>query len=192
MMTKNISQLLALTFVLGLGQGCGKDKDTTKPGETATQKKKEKEEKAQAEAEEDFAKAVATYDKAMADGSISGDECGKAAGAFKKVSDAHGDRMQIAKFNAAAIYELCGDKGKAKKMYEELAKKKFHLALNNLGVMYWNEGKPLVDHVTLQFLPDEATALAEAEAEQADSPEAAADDVVDAEFEEVDEDKKAS
>jgi tetratricopeptide (TPR) repeat protein len=140
MMTKNISQLLALTFVLGLGQGCGKDKDSTKPGETVTQKQAAKEAKAQAEAEEDFAKAVVIYDKAMADGSISGDECGKAAGAFKKVSDAHGDRMQIAKFNAAAIYEQCGDKGKAKTMYEELANKKFHLALNNLGVMYWNEG----------------------------------------------------
>ena len=94
----------------------------------------------QAEAEEDFVKAVAIYDKAMEDGNISGDECGKTAGAFKRVSDSHGDRMKIAKFNAAAIYEGCGDKAKAKTMYEELAKKKFHLALNNLGVMYWNEG----------------------------------------------------
>ena len=43
-----------------------------------------------------------------------------------------------------------------------------------------------------QVIYQQAAAEAQAEAEQADSPEAAADDVVDAEFEEVDEDKKAS
>ncbi len=43
-----------------------------------------------------------------------------------------------------------------------------------------------------QVIYQQAAAEAQAEAEQADSPEAAGDDVVDAEFEEVDEDKKAS
>ena len=77
----------------------------------------------------------------MEDGTIEGAECGKTAGAFERVAKTHGKRMQIAQFNAAAIHEACGDKGKAKSMYEALAKDNFHLALNNLGVMYWNEGK---------------------------------------------------
>jgi tetratricopeptide (TPR) repeat protein len=140
MMRKNITQLLALTLVVGLGQGCKKKGGGGESTATPTEAAKQKEAAAQAKAEEDFAKAVAVYDKAMADGSISGDECGKTAGAFERVAKSHGERMMIAEFNAAAIHESCGDKGKAKKMYEGLAKKNFHLALNNLGVMYWNEG----------------------------------------------------
>jgi tetratricopeptide (TPR) repeat protein len=142
MLRKNITQLLALTLVLGMGQGCGKDKKSNTPeAATKTEAAKQKEAKAQAAAEEDFAKAVASYDEAMKDGSISGGECAKTAGAFERVAKEHGKRMQIAQFNAAAIYESCGDNGKAKSMYEALAKDNFHLALNNLGVMYWNEGK---------------------------------------------------
>ena len=161
-MRKNITQLLALTLVLGMGQGCKKKEDKGSTTTTPTQVAKAKEAQAQAAAEEDFAKAVAAYDKAMEDGSITGDECGKTAGGFERVAKSHGERMQIAAFNAAVITEQCGDKPKAKKMYEGLAAKGFHLALNNLGVMYWNEGntKKAMDYFEKSVAADKKLAFA--------------------------------
>ncbi len=142
MKTRNsITSLVALSLMLGMSACKKKDKGTKDPG-TTTQQEKQAEAKAMAEAKEDFDKALATYDEAAKDGSISGGECDKTAGAFERVYKEHGDRMKIAYFNAATIREACGETDKAKKMYEELAggKEPFHLALNNLGVLAWNRG----------------------------------------------------
>ena len=144
MKTRNsITTLVALSLMLGMSACKKKGKgDTVDPGNTNTPQAQAAEQKKDAEAKADFDKAVAVYDKAMEDGSISGGECGSSAGAFEKVYKTHGERMQIAYFNAATIRESCGELDKAKSMYEELAKgkKPFHLALNNLGVMAWNRG----------------------------------------------------
>lgn len=144
MKTRNsITTLVALSLMLGVSACKKKGKGTKDPDSmTSTEKKAEEEKKKEAEAQKDFEAAVAKYDKANEDGTISGGECGATAGAFEKVYKEHGDRMKIAYFNAATIREQCGETDQAKKMYEELAKGKepFHLALNNLGVMAWNRG----------------------------------------------------
>jgi tetratricopeptide (TPR) repeat protein len=141
MKTRNtITKLLALALLTS-GPACKKkgEDETTTPGET-TPEAQAAAAKKKAEAQADFGKAVEVYDKAMADGSIKGDECAKTANAFSKVYKDNGDMMMIAEFNAASIWEQCGDEAKAKQMYEALAAKKFHLAYNNLGVLYWNKG----------------------------------------------------
>ena len=141
MMTRNtVTTMLALSFALGTTACKKKGGDTTDPGSAGGTQAAQAAAKADKEAKEDFDKALSVYDEAMKDGSLSEAECTKTAGKFEGVYKDHPKRMQIAYFNAATILESCGKTDQAKKMYEELAKENFHLALNNLGVMYWNKG----------------------------------------------------
>jgi len=142
-----------LTKFLGIGllaislSACGdKDKkDSKNPDGTTTGPggKSSDPAKASAEAKEDFAKAVATYKSAKADGKVSGGECDKAAGAFTKVYKTHGKQMAVAQFNAGAVWHECGDSEKAEKIYREVmaANPKYDLPYNNLGVIYWKKGQ---------------------------------------------------
>ncbi len=138
MIMPNTTKILAIGgLVLALG-ACETDKGgSNNPGAGGAGAKSEK---ASAEARKDFDKAVAVYNKANADGTISSDECGRVATAFSKVYRENKKSMRIAQFNAAVVYERCGKNDEAKKIYEELAGQKYHLALNNLGVMYWRQG----------------------------------------------------
>jgi tetratricopeptide (TPR) repeat protein len=135
---RNFTKFLAIgSLVLAIG-ACKDDTDPNAPGGAGGAAANPDVPTAEAKAE--FAKAVAAYEKANSDGNISGDECGRVAGAFDKVYNHNKKSMRIARFNAGVVWERCGKNEEAKKIYEELAATNYHLAFNNLGVMYWNQG----------------------------------------------------
>ncbi len=130
---------LSLTFALSLGVGC-KDKDggSVNPDKELSTAKDAEVPDEQAKAQ--FAEVYAKYIKAKSDGSLSAGECDSIAKGFNEVYKSNKRSMLIARFNVGALWEECGDMGKATKVYDELASKGFHLALNNLGVIAWQAG----------------------------------------------------
>lgn len=143
MTMKTISKFstIALSVLLaGNLAACGKDKTKTKnpeaKGELSDASKAEvPDEQAKAQ----FAEVFAEYETAKKD-SLSGAECEKLAKKFDEVYETNKKSMLVARFNVGALWEECGDIEKATKIYDELAGKNFHLAINNLGVIAWNKG----------------------------------------------------
>ncbi|KIG13248.1 TPR repeat protein [Enhygromyxa salina] len=131
--------VVLLTGLTGL-TGCKKkDKDSKNPDnkELADASNAEvPDEQAQAQFTEIYGKYVA----AKADGTLSEAECSSLAKGFDEVYQSNKRSMLVARFNVGALWEECGDKEQAVKIYKELGDKNFHLALNNLGVLEWNKG----------------------------------------------------
>lgn len=146
--TKHFITLLALGLSLS-ATACKKkgDKDgTTTPG--GTHANPSDPEAATAAAKSSFAEVAQRYAAAKARGPLSKGTCDEISKAFEKVYKEHGAQIAVAKFNAGAVWEECGDPEKAEKIYEELTREvpKYDLSYNNLGVIYWNrkqEGKAL-------------------------------------------------
>jgi tetratricopeptide (TPR) repeat protein len=139
---KTISKLttIALTALLATNlaacKGKGKTDDPESKGELKDASKAEvPDEQAKAQ----FAEVYAKYTAAKADG-LSGGECENIAKLFDEVYETNKKSMLVARFNVGALWEECGDLEKATKIYDELAGKNFHLAINNLGVIAWNKG----------------------------------------------------
>jgi tetratricopeptide (TPR) repeat protein len=139
MRTKQIITLVALALSLG-GAACkNKKNDPTNspdgksavPSDPTTASK---------EAKEDFAAVAARYKSAKERGALSKGTCEELSNAFEGVYKKYGAQMAVAKFNAGAVWEECGDTEKAEKIYEALVRDvpKYDLAYNNLGVIYWN------------------------------------------------------
>ena len=132
--------IIALSMSLSASAGCKKkDGETDKPDNTEVADASEAEvpdEQAKAQ----FAEVYGEYIKAKEDGSLSEGECSSLAGKFDEVYQGNKKSMLVARFNVGALWEECGQQDKAVKVYEELGKKNFHLALNNLGVLEWNKG----------------------------------------------------
>jgi Tfp pilus assembly protein PilF len=86
-----------------------------------------------------FTEVYAEYEAAKQDG-LSSSECEALAEQFDEIYASNRKSMLVARFNVGALWEECGDLDKATKVYEELAARNFHLAINNLGVIAWNDG----------------------------------------------------
>lgn len=147
-MRKIVTKRLApvsLAFVLGLGMsaaGCkGKDGPDTPGGQNGQQLPDEVKKQKKKEADAEFMKVVAEY-QAAKEGKdrLPEAKCKSISGKFHKLYQDYGELMLAAEFNVAAIAEECGDVKAAEKIYGELAKKKYQLAYNNLGVIYWKRG----------------------------------------------------
>ena len=140
---KTISKIstIALSLALVTSVGCKKDKggDSNNPDNTEVADASEAEVPDE-EAKAQFAEVYAEYAKAKEDGSLSEGECSSLAKKFDEVYQGNKKSMLVARFNVGALWEECGQMDKAIKVYEELGKKNFHLALNNLGVLEWNKG----------------------------------------------------
>ena len=132
--------IIALSMSLTASAGCKKKGDETeKPDNTEVTDASEAEvpdEQAKAQ----FAEVYGEYVKAKEDGTLSEGECSSLAGKFDEVYQGNKKSMLVARFNVGALWEECGQQDKAVKVYEELGKKNFHLALNNMGVLEWNKG----------------------------------------------------
>lgn len=144
MKTKTLITTLSLSAVLtacsgGAGGGL-------RGGSKSPESKLAPEEQGNREAPSDaakkaFAQAVESYKAAGGgDTGVSKSDCAAVAGKFSKVYEKYGDQMVIARFNAAATHEECGESDKARTIYQDLVKAKYWPAYNNLGVMYWNDG----------------------------------------------------
>lgn len=138
-----ISKLSTIALVLALAgglTGCkNKDKGDSKNPDNQELSDASKAEVPDEQAKAQFAEVYADYEKAKADG-LSGGECESLAKKFDEVYEGNKKSMLVARFNVGALWEECGDLEKATKVYQELGDKKFHLALNNLGVIAWNKG----------------------------------------------------
>ena len=139
---KTISKIstIALSLTLLGSVGCKK-----KDGESKNPDNKPLQDAANAEvpdeqAKAQFAEVYTKYAKAKEDGSLSGAECETIAKGFNEVYEGNKKSMLVARYNVGAVWEECGDMEKATKVYEELGKVNFHLALNQLGVIAWNKG----------------------------------------------------
>lgn len=132
---------LSLVLAASFGVGCKKDDETNNPDGNKEVKDASEAEVPDEEAKAQFAEVYAEYEKAKEDGSLSQAECEKVAKGFDEVYESNKRSMLVARFNVGALWAECGDLEKATKVYKELADKNFHLALNNLGVMAWNDGK---------------------------------------------------
>ncbi len=142
--TKHLAPV-SLAFVLGLGMsavGCkGKDGPVNPDGNGGQKLPDEVRKQKKKEADAEFMKVVADYQKAKANGGgLSKAQCDGLSGRFHSLYQDYGELMLAAEFNVAAIAEECGDVKKAEKIYGELTKKKYQLAYNNLGVIYWRRG----------------------------------------------------
>ncbi len=146
MKTKSITKLLSVAL-LGLGlAACGnKGKGGTKSPEEAKASKEAvlNPELASKAAKEDFEKAAKSYQAAKKDGSLTPGECDAQSTKWMEVYKKHGKQMAVAYFNAAAIWEECGDIEKAEKMYLQMTKEvpEYDMSYNNLGVIYWNRAQ---------------------------------------------------
>ena len=147
---RNVNKLLGIGLFVALAMGMSgcKGKEGTKgpdgkSGGIGSTAKGQAGAKPTKEAKEDFAKAVAKYNKLKGDGKIDGKECEQAADAFIQVFKEHGKPMVAAYFNAGAIYDERGNLEKAEKIYKDVinADSTYDLAYNNLGVIYWKSGK---------------------------------------------------
>ena len=140
---KTISKIstIALSLALVATVGCKDTEDKTNNPDNTEVADASEAEVPDEEAKAQFAEVYADYVKAKEDGSLSEGECSSLAKKFDEVYQGNKKSMLVARFNVGALWEECGDMDKAMKVYEELAKKNFHLALNNLGVVAWNKGK---------------------------------------------------
>ncbi|TPV92865.1 MAG: tetratricopeptide repeat protein [Myxococcales bacterium FL481] len=143
---KTYQALFSTLALCGLMSGCagsggGAAGKTAAPGSKLKPEDRGNRESPSDAAKKAFAKAVASYKSAGGgDTGVSKGDCASVAGKFTKVYEKFGDQMVIARFNAAATWEECGDTSKARDIYKELVKAKYWPAYNNLGVLYWNEG----------------------------------------------------
>jgi tetratricopeptide (TPR) repeat protein len=136
---RKATTILSIALLAVAVGGCkNKDKTEAPTGQGAIKNPGAKISK---EAKKDFDAAVNLYAKAKEDGTLSESECDSVTSKFGKVYKEHGDQVIMARFNEGAAWDECGQIEKAKPIYEELAKKKFQLAMTNLGVIYWNQGK---------------------------------------------------
>src|SRR5688572_30496338 len=80
------------------------------------------------------------YAAAKARGELSANDCKQLPQAFLDVYREHGKALAVAKFDAAATTQECGETDRAVELYEELAREvpRYALAHNNLGVIYWS------------------------------------------------------
>ncbi len=139
---KTISKLstIALTLLLAGNLAACKDKKGPKNPEAQGElKDASKAEVPDEQAKAQFAEVFAKYQTAKSDG-LSAAECESIAKQFDEVYETNKKSMLVARFNVGALWEECGDLEKATKVYDELAGKNFHLAINNLGVIAWNKG----------------------------------------------------
>lgn len=88
----------------------------------------------------DFAAVARRYAAAKARGKLSADDCKELPQAFLGVYSEHGTALAIAKFNAGATAQECGDIDRAVEIYEALAREapRYAPTHNNLGVILWN------------------------------------------------------
>ncbi len=146
--TKQIITVLALGLSLS-AVACkkkGKDGEGNAPG--GVQANPSDPEAATAAAKSSFADVAQRYASAKARGPLAKGMCDELSKAFERVYKDHGAQIAVAKFNAGAVWEECGDIEKAEDIYEQLTREvpKYDLSYNNLGVIYWNrkqEGKAL-------------------------------------------------
>jgi Tfp pilus assembly protein PilF len=138
---KTISKIstIALSLALLGSAGC-KDKGTKTTGPDKPLADAANAEIPDEQAKAQFAEVYAKYTKAKSDGSLSAAECESLAKDFNEVYEGNKKSMLVARYNVGALWEECGDMEKATKIYEELGKVNFHLALNQLGVIAWNKG----------------------------------------------------
>jgi tetratricopeptide (TPR) repeat protein len=87
-----------------------------------------------------FTAVARRYAAAKARGPLSANDCRQLPQAFVDVYREHGTALAIAKFDAAATLQECGDIDRAVELYEELAREvpRFALTHNNLGVIYFS------------------------------------------------------
>ncbi|MBK6923273.1 MAG: tetratricopeptide repeat protein [Deltaproteobacteria bacterium] len=145
--TKHIISMLAVALALG-GAGCGDKKGKTdNPGGKGAVNPSDPTQ-APAQAKADFAEIAKRYESSKKGGTLSKGTCEDLSNAFLGVYKQYGASMAVAKFNAGAVWEECGDNERAEKIYQDLVSEvpKYDLAYNNLGVIYWNrrqEGRAL-------------------------------------------------
>jgi tetratricopeptide (TPR) repeat protein len=90
-----------------------------------------------------FAAVVKRYEDAKAKGPLGKRACKELQHDFLALYEEHGRGLAVAKFDAGAIAQQCGDVDEAQKLYEELvrAMPSHALAHNNLGVIWWERGQ---------------------------------------------------
>jgi tetratricopeptide (TPR) repeat protein len=90
-----------------------------------------------------LAAVVKRYQDAKAKGPLGKHACKQLGDDFLALYEEHGRSLAIAKFDAAAVAQQCGDLDLATKIYEDLvhAVPSQALAHNNLGVIYWERGQ---------------------------------------------------
>ena len=139
-------------MIVGLSLGTaacgkkGKKDDSNTPGKASAAVTDPS--KASAEAKASFNEVAARYKTAKQRGALSAGTCEDLSKQFLKVYKDYGAQMAVAKFNAGAVWEECGNAEKAEDIYQQLIQEvpKYDLSYNNLGVIYWNrrqEGKAL-------------------------------------------------
>ncbi|RMG99754.1 MAG: tetratricopeptide repeat protein [Deltaproteobacteria bacterium] len=143
MHSKTITMFLSVALLSVGATACGnKGKGKTQSPEQAKASKEAmlNPELATKAAKEDFAKAAKSYEAAKKDGKLSPAECEEQSAKWMQVYKKHGKQMAVAYFNAAAVWEECGDIEKAEKMYLQMTKEVpgYDMSYNNLGVIYWN------------------------------------------------------
>jgi tetratricopeptide (TPR) repeat protein len=146
--SKHLIGLALLQLTLGTA-ACGKkgkDDGTNTPGKASAAVTDPS--KASAEAKASFNEVAQRYKTAKERGSLSASTCEDLSKAFLRVYKDYGGQMAVAKFNAGAVWEECGNAEKAEDIYQQLVQEvpKYDLSYNNLGVIYWNrrqEGKAL-------------------------------------------------
>ncbi len=125
--------------VLALGlSAC--ERSATRPPE-ARRDREAQQQAPSAAAKASFAAVAQRYAAAKAGGKLSKAQCDALARDFLAVFEEHA--MAMAKFDAGAVREECGELRAAETIYEELTHEapKFALAFNNLGVIQWNRGQ---------------------------------------------------
>jgi tetratricopeptide (TPR) repeat protein len=144
MTMKTISKFSTIALTLVLAANVTACKKGGKGGTKGPEAKGELTDASKAEvpdeqAKAQFAEVFAEYEAAKKDG-LSGGECEKLAKQFDEVYETNKKSMLVARFNVGALWAECGDMEKATKVYDDLAGKNFHLAINNLGVIAWEKG----------------------------------------------------
>ena len=139
---RTLTHLFTALALAGSLAACKKGGEGSKdPGSKGAKKTQGTRDVPTVQAKAEFDKVAAAYEKDVLEGSEpSAEACNKYVGKFQKLYKQFGDQMTIAEFNAAALQERCGDKGSAEKSYTALANKKYMPAMNNLGVLLWNQG----------------------------------------------------
>ena len=96
----------------------GKNDDTNTPGKSSAAVTDPS--KASAEAKASFNEVAQRYKTAKERGSLSAATCEDISKDFLKVYKDYGAQMAVAKFNAGAVWEECGNAEKAEDIYQQL------------------------------------------------------------------------